>query len=138
MTDNTLAQMIAEAQDAKAFFTKHSQIGDSITGTITAISIRQSRDFRTKKPESWEDGSPKQQIVIIVEATNEANGETDTFSIYVRWWGIWRKAFAKAIADAKKNEPAIGGQLTVTYTGEIESEDPSFDPTKVYSYEYVE
>lgn len=137
---NAIAQLIAEAQDAPAFFTKDSKIGDSISGTISAISLRQTRDFRTNKPEAWEDGSPKQQLVIVVDSTEleSDKGDDGKRSLYVKWWGVQRKAFAKAITADGAEQPVIGGELTATFVGEEPSKEKGFDPTKLYEYSYVE
>ena len=73
----SIAQLISEAQDATAFFTKESKVGDTITGTITAVSLRQVRDYITNKPNYWEDNTPQQQIVIVVDSDELATGDDD-------------------------------------------------------------
>lgn len=136
--NDALAQMIAEAQDAPAFFTKDSQVGASVSGTITNISIRQVRDFKTRKPLQWDDGSPQQQLVVIADRTDSATGEQTAFSLYVKWWGNRRKEFAKAILDAGVDVPEVGGTITATYTGDSDApRDPGMDAEKLYSYSYV-
>lgn len=133
---NALAQMIGEAQDAPAFFSKESKIGDSIEGIISNISIRQTRDFKSKKPESWDDGSPKQQIVVIIDTTN-SKGEIVSNSVYVKWWGPNRKAFASAVVEGGGVAPVNGGKLKVTFAEEIPSEEKGMDPQKIFTYEYT-
>lgn len=133
---NALAQMIGEAQDAPAFFSKESKLGDFIEGIITNISIRQARDFKSKKPETWDDGSPKQQIVIIIDSTN-GKGELVSNSVYIKWWGPNRKSFASAVVEGGGVAPVDGGKLKVTFKEEIPSEEKGMDPQKIFSYEYT-
>ncbi len=134
----SIAQLISEAQDATAFFTKDSKVGDAITGTITAVSLRQVRDYITNKPNYWEDNTPQQQIVIVVDSDELATGEDDGLrAVYVKWWGVWRKAFAKAITASGATEPEIGGILTVTFESEVPNKDTKMDAMKVYSYAYT-
>jgi hypothetical protein len=132
-----LSQLISEAQDAPAFFTKTSKPGTTITGIISSIAVRQTRDIKTKKPESWDDGAPKQQIVVIVDTTNTETGETESRSIYIRWWGANRKAFAAGIIDSGATTPELGGALTATYKGEGVQADKTLDPPKLYEYSYT-
>lgn len=141
MQNKSIAQMIAEAQDAPAFFGKESKIGDAVTMVIENISIRQTRDFRTKKPETWEDGSPKEQFVIIGKSDTLAKSKDDDGlrSVYIKWWGKMRKDFAKVIIESGYSEPAEGGTLTMRYSGEQpEAEvEKGFDAEKYYSFAYA-
>lgn len=137
--DKSLAEMIAEAQDAPAFFTKESKPKDQIIGFVESWSIRQTRDFRTKKPESWEDGSPKQQIVIIVKSDDLAKGDDDGMrSLYIKWWGKMRKDFAKAITDSGNSDLAKGGLLKMVYIADQPASEveKGFDPEKYFTFAY--
>lgn len=137
------SDLIAEASDAPAYFDADSAIGDTITGRITAISLRQTRDFKTKKPETWEDGAPREQFILVLNSDLHQH-ETDDGkrSVYVKWWGKWRKSFAKAFLDAaalhgSEAEPEIGGTLTVTYVGEGEAPSAGMSPAKLFEYSYT-
>jgi hypothetical protein len=134
-TTQQIANLLAEAQDAPAFFTKESKPGATITGEISAISLRQTRHYRTKKPEVWDDNSPKQHIVVIVDSTDRKTGVTESHSIYIKWWGASRKAFALAVSD-DGGEFNVGGNLTVKYVGEGDQPDPDMDKPKIYEYAY--
>lgn len=127
--------LIASAQDAPAFFDKDSKKGAKIAGFIQAIELRQTRDIKTKRPEVWEDNSPKQQFVIVVAPTDGTEART----IYVKWWGEQRKAFAGAILASGSDQPKVGGLLSVEYIGEGDQPtDKALSPTKLYKYAYNE
>lgn len=127
-----LSNMIAGAADAPAFFNAETKKGTSIVGTIASVSVRQTRDPGTNKPQVWEDGSPMQQIVIVLTDTN-ADGDK---SIYVKWWGEQRKRFAAAVLAAKRDEPTIGDTLEVTYVGEGTAKSAALNAPKLYDYVY--
>lgn len=132
------AERIAEASDAPAYFDKDSKPGDTVTGRITAISLRQTRDFKTKKPETWDDGSPREQFVLVLDTgANQFEGDDGKRSVYVKWWGRWRKAFAKAVLSTEAEEPELGGSLTATFVGLDDSAvDDGMSAAKVYEYIY--
>lgn len=138
-----LRDAIAAAQSAPAFFDKKSAPKDTVTGVITFIDMRQTRDPQNGKLQYWEDADggasdgpkrPMEQLVIILDPGNgEAPG-----TVYVKWWGEQRKAFAAAIIDAGAEQPEVGGQLTVTYDGlGPEPANKALSAPKLYSYAYL-
>lgn len=132
-----LSQMIASAQSAPAFFDKDSKKGSSIMGRIVSIEARQSIDPVTRKPETWDNsGDAKKQIVIILDSTNIPNAESDDKrTVYVKWSGENRKAFAAACDDAKVAEPKVGDYFTASYEGEgAQPANKMMSPTKLFSY----
>jgi hypothetical protein len=58
---------------------KDSKIGDSFTGTITALETAQVRDFDSNEPKFWDDGKPQLQVVLTLdtEYTDPTNSEDD-------------------------------------------------------------
>lgn len=137
---SNIAALIAAAQSAPAFFDKNSKIGDRFYGPIVSVDLRQTRDPKDNKPQTWEDGSPMQQLVIIVEDGSgevDEKGETAMRTVYVKWWGEQRKAFAKAIFDAGAEEPLPGGVLSVEYVGDgPKPKNKALNATKLYEYVY--
>lgn len=129
-----LANLIAGAVEAPAYFSKESKKNSTVTLVVTATTIRQTRDIATNKPESWDDGTPKQQIVIVGASTNDGAH----YTIYVKWWGAQRKAFAAAFTESETGEPMSGGMLTATYVGEGAKADPKLDAPKLFEYSYTD
>lgn len=112
MSDNLLDELLSGG--GKTFFTKDDPVGRSVTGTVTAVSVRQVTSFETGKPEFWDDGQPKRQAVITLMTAERdpADGDDDGHrNVYVKMWGDQRRALAKA------GTPAVGDTLTVTFTG---------------------
>lgn len=131
------ASIIAEASDAPAYFDKDSQIGDQVTGKITAISLRQTRNYKTKEPEFWKDGEPREQFVVVVQTDlAQFDGDDGKRSLYVKWWSHWRKAFAKAVLANGAEEPEVGGTLSVKFVG-LGERDDDLSPAKLFEYQYA-
>lgn len=131
---SSISNMIASAVDAPAFFNKDSKVGATVTITVTATDVRQTRDPKDNSPQFWDDNTPMQQLVII--GNNAADGKP--VSIYIKWWGEQRKRFAKAIQDAGVAEPEAGDTLKVTYVGEGEQpKNKALSKPKLYDYVYT-
>nr|DAY94772.1 MAG TPA: hypothetical protein [Caudoviricetes sp.] len=121
---------------------KPETIGETLGGVITATEVRQVNNFSTGKPDFWDDGKPKNQIVITVKTggTTE-DGEDEQGNIYVKTWGEQKQALIAAIkasglADAN-TALAPGNRFTVTFKGEKPSDNPRFNAVKIYEYKIV-
>lgn len=136
------ADLLGESLSNKAFFNKHSQIGETVTGTVIDHEVRQSRNFDDNKLEYWDDESPRLQIVVNIQTelrdAEVEEGEDDGVrSIYIKWWGASRKAMLKAIKDADAGDLAAGGILTAAYIGDGEQPDKKKSAPKLYAYGYT-
>lgn len=119
---------------APAFFTKDSEPGDSVAGTILKTELRQVFDFNTRKPVHWASGRPQMQLVVTL-----VTEDGEEYSVYLKSWGVQRKALLEAaakhgtsVADATKP----GCNFRATFTGEEESAKRGQDPTKLYEYDF--
>jgi len=113
---------------------KFPQIGATVSGTVTAVHPPEpQRDIATNQP------IPDKIQVRIDLATKdrdpEIDGDDGSRTLYVRGW--MRGAVGDALRRAGANEPAIGGTLTVTYSGDGTATRPGFDPPKLYTATYV-
>jgi hypothetical protein len=137
--DNTnMAQRFAEAVSAPGYFTKDSEIGDSITGTILGAAFRDRRDSKGKI-QNWDDDTPQENLVITIEtALSQFEGDDGKRSVYVKWWGDQRRDIAKAVSAAGATTPTAGDSLTVTYVGNgAQPKEKALSPEKLYEYEYT-
>lgn len=136
----TTQDLINSSASAPAAFTKHTPVGTSVTGTVLAKTVRQTRNYQTDEPEFWdaEQTQPKQQIVLTVQ-TPERNNEADDGgrSIFVKWWGSNREEFVKAIRASGAKDVEVGGTLTVVYSHDVPSDNPKFNDAKIHVYTYV-
>lgn len=136
---SSLAERLAAASDAPAFFDKDSKVGDSITLKITSVSERQTIDPASKKRQTWEDGTPKMQLVITgnnVDFGVDGAPEKEAYTVYIKLWGKSLKALSAATKTAGLEEPSVGNILTVTFVGLGEKPDnKALSQEKLFEYE---
>jgi hypothetical protein len=131
MTDDL--DRLLQQTGGKSFFTRDSKVGDSVTGPIVDISVRQATDYTTKEVMYWPDGNPKEQIIVVVRAegiTPEDEDDDLHRAIYIKGWGLQRPAFIEA---AKAHKPELGDRFTATFVAEKPNPKGGF-PAKVYEY----
>lgn len=124
---------------AKSFFSRDSQPGTSVTGTLELIETQQVRDFNTQQPAYWNDGNPQQEIHMVIQTTlrdPSVDDDDGRRSLYVKGWGGQLKAFRDAMRNAGlKKAPTPGDIITETYVGpDPNSKNPAM-PAKLYSFQ---
>lgn len=131
---------------AKGKSAKFPSIGSSITGTITrAPEVKQQVDPDTNKLDTWEDGSPKWQIVVTLQTDQrspEIENDDGLRFLYVRGSRkpeslSLHAAVAGAVQAAGADGLEVGGVLTVTYTGDGVKPSPTKTAPKQYGASYV-
>jgi hypothetical protein len=131
--------------DAKTFLmgggqsASFSEHGDRVVGVITKDpDVVQTKDFKTGKPEFYDDGNPKEQLVITLKTQDhDPDDETDdgTRRVYVKGKNI-RNAIRSAVRNAGADGLAIGGILDITYTGDGEPAGKGLSAPKEYAAKY--
>lgn len=107
-------------------------IGTSYSGTVTrAPELVQSRDYLTGEPATWDDGNPKMSVVLNLQV------DGDELSL----WAPKPSALFAALGAAEKAAGAaiaVGGTLTVTFTGEKpNATNPKLNAQKLYTATYA-
>jgi hypothetical protein len=113
---------------------KFEKPGDTITGIVDEVLVRQATEYGTGKPQTFDNGDPREQIVVIVRAEGLiAEDENDDMyrAIYIKGWGQQRRAFIQAVRDGGK--PVRGSRFTATFTRSEPSKAGGF-PAKVFEY----
>jgi hypothetical protein len=113
--------------------------GTTVAGTITREpEVQQQRDFTTGEAKFWDDGKPMQQLQVQL-ATSERDPATPdddgVRAIYVK--GQMLKAVREAVRKSGAPGLQVGGQLTVTYTGDGETTRRGMNPPKQYAATYT-
>lgn len=136
------------AQDANAFlmgggftsaFSKDDPIGYTVIGTVCdpAPEVRQQTDLQTGDPLTWNDGSPKMQLVVTIQTTLRADGDDDG----KRRLFIKGKSLTDSVREAVRKAGApgleLGGTLTVQLTGTEPSQTRGFNDRKLYAAAYA-
>lgn len=114
---------------------KFDAIGTTVGGVITRIGDpMQQTDFSSGKPLTWDDGTPRMQLPVTVQTDlrDPSNPLDDgKRTLYVK--GEMKKAIGAALRAAGA-KMAIGGTLTVTFSGE---EPTAGYPKKLYTATYA-
>lgn len=125
---------------AKSFPFDH--VGDIVRGTIISAEIRQQTSLEDGKALFWDDGKPRNQLVIVLQTTlSDGDDDDGQRTIYAKGGRFevatgeglsMRDAIADAVkaAGAKSLDP--GDELAVGFTGEGKGRR-GFNPPKLYS-----
>lgn len=113
------------------------EIGTTWKGEVVDKRTEQQRDFDTGKPLTWDDGSPRLQVVITLQ-TDERDpkiaGDDGRRRLFVK--GQMLNAIRKAVSDAGAKTVEIGGTLAVQYTSDGEPSRKGMNPPKQYTAAY--
>ena len=115
---------------------KDAPVGTVVEGiVIEPPELVQSRDFDTDEPAFWpasngQPGNPKMAAVIKLSIDGEERAV----------WAVKPSAMFAAIADAIKHAGApiaVGGTLTMKYTGDKPNSNPKKNPAKQFACRYT-
>lgn len=126
----------AGAEKAPSLSFKDAPIGTVYTGVVTeGPKLVQSRDYQTGEPAFWpvknpgDTPNPKMSVVINLDVDGEPRS---------LWAGKPSQLFG-ALADAQKRvgqRIEAGGTLSVKFQSEKPSDNPRFNPQKIYAVKY--
>lgn len=113
--------------------------GTTVAGPITRVGEpMQQRDFTTGVPKFWDDGKPMMQLPVDVQTElrdPEIVNDDGIRTLYVR--GEMQKAIRQAVRQAGAPGLRVGGQLSVTYTGDGTAKQRGMNPPKLYAATYT-
>ena len=103
-------------------YLKWEMPGTSYTGTIKNVELRQARKFESTDLDTWDDGTPKMQVVLTLATDyRDASIEDDdgTRSLSINLWSGQKKALAAACKEANVKQPEAGMRFTATHVSGI-------------------
>lgn len=125
---------------SKSFFNLHSEPGDTVTGTIAKVDVKQVTNYKTKEPEFFPSGDPKKQVILTLQTSLREDADDDgKRSVYIPLWGRKKAALADAMRAAGMKEAstalALGNTFTARFVGEERKrgKDGSYTE-KIYEY----
>lgn len=107
---------------------KFPTIGTTHVGTITHLEARQQRDFDKGEPLTWDDGSPRMELVITIDNAGESH------RLFMK--GAMLSALRDEIRRLGLKKPEIGGKIAVKYSHDGENKNPKLNPPKMYQVAY--
>lgn len=125
---------------SKSFFNQYSTPGDTVTGTITKVDVKQVTNFQTKEPEFFPSGDPKKQVILTLQTTMREDADDDgKRSVYIPLWGAKKAALADAMRAAGMKEASTALAMGNTFTARFVGEERKHGKTGSYTekiYEY--
>lgn len=113
---------------------KFENVGDTVSGEIVSMSLRQASDFTTKLPAVSQSGKPKMQLVIGIRIAGNITEDDDLVRLVdVNLWGIQREALDAAV-QAFGRPADVGDRMKVTYIGK---KKPQYTSSLAHAYEYA-
>lgn len=117
---------------------KFLDVGTSWTITVTGSSVSQQTDFDSGALLFWEDGKPRNQLIVtgdLDEDDREDDDDDGERRMFIKSGLV--KAFREAMRDAKtKPSQMKGGRLTMTYVEDGAKPKRGYPP-KIYKAEFV-
>ena len=124
---------ISDALASGGTYLKWEHPGTTYTGIITDVAMRQARKYESTELDTWEDNTPKMQIVITLNTDYREQAQQDddgTRMASINLWSGQKKALVAACKAAGVAEPQTGQRFTVTHvTGIGNAKSP-----RVYEY----
>ena len=124
---------ISDALASGGTYLKWEHPGTTYTGIITDVNMRQARKYESTELDTWEDNTPKMQIVITLTTDYRDQAQQDddgTRMASINLWSGQKKALVTACKAAGVTEPTVGQRFTVTHvTGIGNAKSP-----RVYEY----
>jgi hypothetical protein len=125
---------------------KFEQMGDSVTGRITDLKLSQQTSMEDNTPLTWDDGSPRMQLVVTLQ-TDQREGEEDdglrrvyakggSFEVAEGSGKSLKEAIAEACKRAEVRSLDEGGTLTVGFTGLAKKKNRGYQAAKLYKAKY--
>lgn len=111
--------------------------GDKIVGRILKHELVQQKDFATGNLLYWEDGQPRMQAVVTLQAEDFVPLDDDDEGerrLFVK--GQMQKAVRDAIGKTGHKGSLIGGRLGVIWAGEGDPPRPGLNRPKLYTAKF--
>ena len=121
---------------------KFAKIGQIIGGVVESAEIFQSRDDDGVL-ETWDDGSPKNKVRIIVQTNldegvdNDGREDDGRRALYVKAWGEQWKTLREAIDTAGLDDIPPGSKCFMKYVSDGPKAKKSWSAPKVYKFKVV-
>lgn len=128
-------------EGGKAF--AFEKIDDIVTGEVVAAELKQQTDVETGERLTWNDGSPRMQLVITLQTDLRVGDDDDGIRMIYAKGGkhdvasgegtSMKDAIAKAVRDAGANGIEPGDQLAVAFTGLGVKKNRAYNAPKLYT-----
>ena len=115
---------------------KFEKIGDEVSGIVTRAEVRQQTDFETNQLMTWDDGTPKMQLLVDLQTTlfdADIQGDDGLRRIYLRNNALTEVRKAVKTAGGRLE---TGGMLTVKYVKDGTPPKKGMNAPKLFEADY--
>lgn len=119
-----------DAQRTTGITAKFDTIGDVRRVVVKEARKRQATDYVSGALSFWDDGSPKEQVII--SGTDPETG--DEVAIFIKWWGAMKRAY---VAAMEGHNLEVGGTFAMKWIGEEPPSRAGMSPTKLWKMQYT-
>lgn len=111
-------------------------VGTTVTGTICAEpKVQQQTDIDSGAPLTFPNGDPRLQILVPLQTDlRETEDDDGIRTLYAK--ANMLKALREAVISSGASGLEIGGQITVTYSGDAPATKRGYNPPKLYTCTY--
>jgi hypothetical protein len=113
---------IADALAGGSPYLKWENPGTSYEGSITDVQLRQARKYESTELDSWDDGTPKMQVVVTLQTAlrdPERDEDDGIRSLSINLWSGQKKALLAACKAAGVSEPQAGQGFRATHVSGV-------------------
>jgi hypothetical protein len=116
---------------------RFEQVGDKVAGTIEDLEVRQQTDFDTGKPLTWDDGSPRNQLVVTLQTELRDDADDDgRRRVYVKGKSLTDATRDACLKVGARRGLEIGGWYEVAYVADGQPSRKGLAAPKLYLAEY--
>jgi len=118
---------------------KFETVGTMIKGLVLSEELVQCTDPETQKPEVWDNGQPKMQVILTLQTElSDPEIEEDDGKRRVFAKSYMKTAIREAVKASKyKGRSLVGGELAIKYSANGKKSKPAFSPPKLYEAKFV-
>ncbi len=119
---------------------------DAVEGEVVACELRQQTDLDDGTPLTFNDGSPRMQLVVTLQTKLHDSDDDDgirtvyakggRFDVATGSGTSMRDAIAEAVKTVGAKSLDVGGTLVVAYTGEGKKRNKGYNAPKLYTAGY--
>lgn len=126
-------------KSSKSTSLSFENVGDTHTGTVEKVEVKQATDMETNEPAFWSNGDPKMQVLVTLQCGIDptVQGDNGLRTLFVKGWGDQWKAFTAALTAAGMDDVQVGATVTATMTGHGTPPKRGYNAPKIISYQIV-
>lgn len=124
-------------KNSKSTSLSFENLGDTHTGTVDKVEVKQVTDMDTNEPAFWSNGDPKMQVLVTLQCGIDPTiqGDNGLRTLFVKGWGDQWKAFTAALAAAGMEDVQVGAKVTATLSGFGTPPKKGYNAPKIITYQ---